>query len=327
MRKIPKYLFDSIDASERILLFTHTRPDGDALGSMFGMAGVLRRMGKDVTCFLEEEIPAMYQFFIPDEPVVIGNSYFDENPLQSGWFGIALDCGSLDRLGIFADIFLDIDTTFVIDHHKSHKSFGDEQWVAPQVSSTGEMVFEIATVLGVEIDSATALCLYVAICTDTGGFRFECTSARTHAIAGALLECGVRPDHVGVHLYDNWTLPRLQLMEMVLSTLVVSKDGQIASVYVDQEMLNKSGACMTDTDGFVDYPRSLSGVKVAVFLKESGEDWISISMRAKGECDVSFVAGQFGGGGHPNAAGFRINNSSVEEARQYVLHALEKALS
>lgn len=327
MRTIPKFLFDSIDASENILLFTHSRPDGDAFGSMFGLAGVLRGRGKNVTCFIEEEIPAMYRFFIPNEPVMIGTTYFEDNPVCPGLFAIALDCGSLDRLGIFADIFLDIDTTFVIDHHKSHKSFGDEQWVEPKASSTGEMVFEIATALDVDIDIATALCLYVAICTDTGGFRFECTSARTHAIAGALIDCGVRPEHVGVHLYDNWTLPRLRLMEMVLSTLVVSKDGQIASVYVDQEMLSKSGASMTDTDGFVDFPRSLLGVKVAVFFKESDENSISISMRAKGECDVSCVAGEFGGGGHPNAAGFRIINSNVEEARKYVLHALEKALS
>ena len=329
MGTIPKYLFDSIAEAEHIFLFTHCRPDGDALGSMFGLAQILREIGKTVSCFVEEAIPAAFHFFTQDQAVHIGTGYLKASDYDStGSFGIALDCGDLQRLGIFSELFLEIPHTFAIDHHKSHEPFGEQRWVDALSSSTGEMVYEIAEQMNAVVDAEAALCLYVAICTDTGGFRFGCTRPRTHVIASKLLECGVKPDHVGEHLYDNWSLPRLQLMKMVLATLLLSEDGKIASVYVDQDMLLATGASLADTEGFIDYPRSLSGVMVAVFLKESADrNTITISMRAKGGCDVANVAGLFGGGGHCNAAGCSMESSTILDARQFIIRAVEEALS
>jgi len=326
--KVPELLLNYIKNSEKIMLFTHVRPDGDALGSLFGLSAILHEMGKDVVCCVEKEIPPVYAFLPQSSPLIIGSEELQNTVFNpDDYLGISLDAGDLPRLGEFADIYLQLTRTFAIDHHKSHEPFGDGRWVEAGVSSTGELVFELAGELGAHINLAAATNLYVAIVTDTGGFRYECTGPRTHAVAGELIACGVRPEVVGMLLYDNWSVERLQLLRLVLSTLDVSGCGQIASVYVDQDMLNESGGTMEDTDGFVDYLRSIGTVKVAIFIKDNGNGVISISLRAKGECDVAVIAQKFGGGGHRNAAGFRLSELTVKEARIQVVEALENFLS
>lgn len=328
MGKIPELLLDYIKSSDKILLFTHVRPDGDALGSMFGLAIILHDMGKQVICCLDEAVPHAYEFLPQGPTPVIGLESLKKVIINKNeYLGIALDAGDLRRLGEFAIVFQDLNRTYAIDHHKSHTAYGDGDWVVPQASSTGELIFELAKEIDAYISSDAALNLYVAIATDTGGFRFECTGAKTHTVAGELIELGVRPEAVGVQLYDNWTEQRIRLMELVLATLDVNYNGQIATVYVDQCMLEKTRTTLDDTDGFVDYPRSISSVKVAAFIKDTGNGVISISVRAKGECDVAMVAEEFGGGGHRNAAGFRLPNITVLEARSQVVSALERALS
>ncbi len=328
MGKIPDLLLEYLKSSEKILLFTHVRPDGDALGSMFGLGIILHDMGKQVVCCLEEPVPSAYEF-LPEGPTPIVGLEALEKIIsdKDEYLGIALDSGDLKRLGKFADLFDVLNCSYAIDHHKSHNAYADGDWVVPQASSTGELVFELAKEIDAYISTDAALNLYVAIATDTGGFRFECTGAKTHAVAGELIELGVRPEAVGVQLYDNWTEKRIRLMEMVLATLDLNSNGQVATVYVDQDMLEKTGTTLDDTDGFVDYPRSIASVKVAAFIKDTGKDMISISMRAKGECDVAMVAEEFGGGGHRNAAGFRLSKASVLDARSKVVNALESALS
>lgn len=327
MGKIPDLLLDYLKSTEKILLFTHVRPDGDAIGSMFGLGIILHDMGKQVICCLEEPVPSAYEFLPEGSLSVVGVDAV-ENAIgdKSEYLGISLDSGDLTRLGPFAGTFNELGRTYVIDHHKSHTAYGDGDWVVPQASSTGEMVFGLAKEIDAYISLEAALNIYVAIVTDTGGFRFESTGANTHAVAGELLSLGVRPESVGVKLYDNWTEQRVRLVELVLATLEVSFDGQIATVYVDQDMLKKTGTTLDDTDELVDYPRSIESVKVAAFFKEAGNGLISISLRAKGEVDVSMVAEKFGGGGHRNAAGFRLPDKSVLEARSQVVKALESAL-
>ena len=328
MGTIPDLLLKYIKSSEKILLFNHVRPDGDALGAMFGLGTILQDMGKQVICCLEEKVPPAYEFLPECSVPVVGLEALKDIIVNTDeYLGIALDSGDLERLGDFATIFQELDRTYAIDHHKSHTPYADGDWVVADASSTGELVFELAKELGADVSSNAAFNIYVAIATDTGGFRFECTRARTHAIAGELIDLGVRPESVGVQLYDNWTERRIRLMEMVLATLDVSSNGQVATVYVDQGMLEKTGTTMDDTDGFVDYPRSIGSVKVAAFIKDTGNNIISISMRAKGECDVAIVAEEFGGGGHRNAAGLRLSNTSVFDARVQVVKALESALS
>lgn len=327
-QQIPEKILDHIRSTGSIALFTHTHPDGDALGSLFGLAGVLRSLGKNVLSFLEEPVSELYDF-LP----VNGTFCTDIEGLRTfiaradgDFVGIALDCGDAERLGKWKEEILQIEPLLVVDHHIAHRDFGSDRWVAPWCSSTGEMVYELSLALNGTIDYRSAFNIYVAICTDTGSFRYECTKPRTLHIAAELLERGVRAEEVGKYLYDNFSRERLKLMEMVLSTIVLVEHGKAAFMHVSEEMLVKSGATLQDVEGFIDFPRSLRSVQVAVLVKEAACGEIAVSMRAKGECDVASVARRFSGGGHRNAAGFRVRGKSIDEVRREIHQELAKLM-
>jgi bifunctional oligoribonuclease and PAP phosphatase NrnA len=327
-RMIPKRLLAEIRGASNIVLLTHSHPDGDALGSLFALADILVSLGKKVFCFLEEPVSHHYDF-LPD--TARANTNLDDfrkfvSEAGKNIVMIGLDCGDDDRLGKSKTEFLQIQPFLVIDHHRSHRAFGTISWVDPCRSSTGEMIYELAQTLNVPISYNCAYNLYVAICTDSGSFRYECTTPRTMHIAADLLEKGVRPEEVGSHLYDKYTIERLKLMEMVLATITLHAKEQIACMHVSQKMLQKSGAAIQDVEGFVDLPRSLYSVKVAVLLKETGNGVVAVSMRAKGQCDVAAVAKEFDGGGHRNAAGFRCLGKNIEQVQQEVQDALCRVL-
>jgi phosphoesterase RecJ-like protein len=169
--------------------------------------------------------------------------------------------------------------------------------------------------------------LYVAICTDTGSFRYECTRPRTMHIAAELLDRGVKLIDVGSHLYDNYTEERLKLLQMVLSTVNLHESGRIAFTYVSQAMLAESGAKMQDVEGFIDFSRALRSVKAAVMIKESTNGDLAVSLRAKGECDVAEIARRFDGGGHRNAAGFRCSGKTIEEIQDEIRQILSRVMN
>ena len=329
MRKIPENLRAIIREIDNFVLVTHVHPDGDALGSLLGFAEILESLGKHVFCYLEEPVSTLYDF-LPD----CGSVHTDIRDLRrfleeadGPVAGVSLDCGDCDRLGENQQELLKVKPFFAIDHHRAHKEYGDSRWIESDCSSTGEMVYELAQVLQADISRKCANNLYVAISTDTGSFRYESTTARTHIIAADLIGRGVRPDEIAGHLHENFTLPRLKLMELVLSTLKLYESEQLAFIRVTSDMFERSGAVFQDVEGFIDYPRSLRSVKVAAFIKEKKTGQITVSLRAKGECDVAEVAQCFGGGGHRNAAGFRFSGKTVETVHTEVLAALRRSLN
>jgi len=326
--RIPENILDIIRTTENFVVMTHVQPDGDAIGSLLAMSDLLEHMGKRVFAFLDEPISHLYDF-MPG----CGNLNPNINDLRrfiaecGGDIGaIALDCGEADRVGKQKDMMLEISPFVVLDHHLSHQEFGEYRWVDPHCSSTGEMIFEIAEMLGQTPSYNAAYALYVAISTDTGSFRYECTRARTFEIAGKLVGLGVKPEQVAGKIYDNYSPERLKLMQMVLNTLDLCEDGQVACIHVTEDMFDVSGALAQDTEGFIEYPRSIRTVKVAVFIKETRRDVISVSMRAKGEFNVADIAKRFGGGGHRNAAGCRFPGGSIESVRQKIMPAIRNAL-
>lgn len=326
--RIPERMIEIIREAGNIVLLTHSHPDGDALGSLLGFAAILDGLGKKVFCFLEEPVSHLYDFLPSCSRVSTNLDEYRQFVAEAGGdvIVVALDCGDDDRLGRTKQKFLEIEPFLVIDHHRSHRQFGTIGWVDPRRSSTGEMVYELALALKASVSYESAYNLYVAICTDTGSFRYESTRPRTMHIAGELLEKGVRPAEVSNHLYDNSSQERLKLMEMVLSTISLHDSNQIAIMHVSEEMLAESGATLHDVEGFIDLPRSLRTVKVAVLVKEASNGAIAVSLRAKGECDVAKIAKQFDGGGHKNAAGFRCHGKTREQVTDDLRAALSSAL-
>lgn len=327
----PEALLDLLRGTARFVLVPHVRPDGDALGSMLGLAHLLLSQGKEVLPLLQDEFPPPYRY-LPGAPLArAGQQALDD--FLAGESGgaavIALDCGDASRLGIFAERLQAWRPLAVIDHHKSNGGFGDISWIEPGRAATAEMICDMAQVLGWPVEQPAAECLYTAIVTDTGSFRYESVTPHTFAVAGDLIATGVRPEQVALRLFETSTLGRLRLLQLVLATLRLDCGGRVAGIEVSRAMYAAAGATEHDTEDFVNWPRSLATVEVSIFCREvlEEEGTISVSLRAKGGCDVAEVAAVFGGGGHRNAAGFRCRDVGLAQLRERVSREVEQRLA
>ncbi|MFC1523381.1 bifunctional oligoribonuclease/PAP phosphatase NrnA [Thermodesulfobacteriota bacterium] len=309
--------------AESVLIVTHIFPDGDALGSQLALADVLESLGKRVFLFGEEKVSYIYEFLPRCREI-----HTTLPKLQDIDCVVALDCGDRFRLGKEMDKLLSVHPFILIDHHQGNLLFGDLNWVDANRASTGEMVFDLSRALGVDLSYQAAYCLYTAIVSDTGSFKYSSTTADTFHVAGELISRGVKPSEVAGNLFDNFSKERLHLMKEVLGTLTLFGENRIAVIHVTQDMFDKTGASKEDTETFINYPRSLGSVRVAVFVKETQNGEIAVSLRSKGDdCDVARIAAGFGGGGHRNAAGFRVREETIDGIRKKLLHELVPAVS
>ena len=308
----------TLKAAKNVLVATHIHPDGDALGSQIVLGNILRSLGKNVFLYGEDQVSHLYRF-LP------GSAQIETLlPALNGFdCAVALDCGDCNRLGAAMDPLLAVHPFVVIDHHLGHREFGDLRWIDPDRGSTGEMVYDLAEALGAELSFEAAYCLYAAIVSDTGSFKYSSTSADTFRIASELLRKGVKPAEVSGKLFDNFTLKRLNLMRMVLDSLQLYAADRLAIIAAPREVFVKTGTTQADAETFINYPRSLNTVMVAVFLKETEKGLVSVSLRSKGtDYDVAQVAAVFGGGGHRNAAGFKLRDTSIGEVQEKLLAEL-----
>ncbi len=314
----------AILAKSQIILATHSNPDGDALGSLLGLADILEGMGKQVLRYLEETVSHLYRFLPGCGQAQTDIAQVRQFAAQAGneLLVLCLDCGDVHRLGRHHEELSSLRPLMVIDHHKGNDGFGDAAWIEPHRSSTGEMIYDLAVALNADISPRAAECLFAAINTDTGSFRYESTSSHTFTVAGDLVRRGVRPEVIANHLYDNYTLGRLRLMQEVLATLEMHERDRIAVIRVTSKMLERTFTTMADTEYFINFPRAVGTVRVAIFLKEIEPDHISVSLRAKGQCDVAQIAARFGGGGHRNAGGCRFRGQSIDSVRDLLVELL-----
>ena len=207
-----------------------------------------------------------------------------------------------------------------LDHHLACEDFGTFNLIDHTAAATGVLVYRIARALDFRFDFETALCLYVSIITDTGSFRYSNANREAFTIAGEMIECGVNAWDVAEQLYENQPRKRLELLARCLPTLEVIKDGLAASVTVTLDMYAATGADAELTDGFVNYPRSIRGVEVAIFFRQLEERRFKVGFRSKGKVNVAVFSAAMGGGGHHNAAGCTVEGTLDEvKARVYAL--------
>ena len=320
-RQVPSQVTEALHRAHHVLIASHVFPDGDALGSQLALGDILESLGKKVYYYSEEFVSAMYEFMPGSEK--LRNDLSDIAPFAAA---VAVDCGDRFRLGHKMDYLLQIQPFIAIDHHAGHRDFGDIRWVEADRSSTAEMIYDLALALDADISYNAAYCLYTAIVSDSGGFKYESTTAYTFQVASNLIDRGVVPSEVAGKLYDNYSVHRLRLLEKVLGSLELYVQGQVAVIAATNDMFVASGAKPEDTEEFINLPRALRSVKVAVFFKETPEGHIKASLRAKGECDVSQVAAKFGGGGHRNAAGYRVTDKTMAAVRDELVQELRRRL-
>ncbi|MEW6409885.1 MAG: bifunctional oligoribonuclease/PAP phosphatase NrnA [Nitrospirota bacterium] len=316
-------IIEIINRNSTFLITTHINPEGDAIGSELALFLILKKLGKKAMILNSDTVPLIYRFLPHSEAIVVSNP-----ELVSGLSGdydvlFIVDCGDLERTGLRIEGIRG--KIAVIDHHITSKPFGDHSWIEPSASSTGEMIYELAVSLGVNIDTDIAINLYTCILTDTGSFRYSSTTPKALKIAGLLLEKGIDPWRVTEEVYESQSLNRIRLLGMVLSKIEISDDGKIAWIVVTQDMYRDTATTAEDTENFANYPRAIRDVDVSIFFRELENGRFKISFRSKGHIDVSAVAQIFGGGGHHNAAGCVIE-AGLDDAKRMVISAVENII-
>jgi phosphoesterase RecJ-like protein len=295
---------DALRANDRFLLTTHEGPDGDALGSLLAMQGILQQLGKDSVMFLaakEFPLPVEYRF-LPLTDV------FHEPPADVvDRVLVFLDCGNIDRMPVS---FLQREGAQVlnIDHHHDNTRFGTVNVVDTEASCTAQIVYEISKRLGIELTPELASALYVGLVTDTGRFMYENTDAAAHRMAAELIELGVDVDDTYRRLYERVPIEKLKLIARALEKVERYDDGRLAVTYIDAGDYEATGAGEVLTEGIIDIVRALDGTEVAAVIRDKtdgGRSARKVSLRSTdGAVDVSAIARQHGGGGHRRAAGF-----------------------
>ncbi len=299
----------------RVAVVGHVNPEPDCIGSTLGATLVLRGAGTQAQPLNADPVPEYLRFLPGAAEMVPAGSLPDGVEIV-----LVVDSSDPERVGGLLGRIPPKARVVNVDHHTSNTRFGNVNWVEPQASSVGEMVWHLAGALGARVTPDIATNLLAAIMGDTGSFRFANASPSSLRAAASLVEAGARPDLVAGGLYGGKRPEELRLLAETLGTLGVSDDGAVAWIEVTQAALGRTALTLDDTEGFVDYPRTLRGVEVALAFKEAGPASTKVSLRSQGRVDVAALAARFGGGGHRNAAGCTLA-VPLTEARARVLEA------
>ena len=285
-----------LKANTRFLVASHESPDGDAVASTLALANALREQGKEVVAFNRDGVPGDYRFLPGWEQVVT-----DVAPDQCFDVGLVLDAGELKRAGSWIRGACRVLVN--VDHHPHSEDFGDLYWVDPGASATGVLVYRLLLAAGWPISREVATCLYTTVLSDTGSFRYSNADPEAFRVAGEMVALGVDPWQIASGLYESQEEVRLRLLALALPTLDVAPCGTFAAITVTSEMFAATGATAEHTDRFINYPRSVRGVEVAIFFRQLDVNRFKVGFRSKGKIDVGALSREFGGGGHHNAAG------------------------
>lgn len=313
-----KEILAAISQGKRFLITAHVRLDGDALGSELALYLMLKDLGKEAVICNQDATPEHYRFLPAAEHIV-----HDLEHIEKYDIAFILDCSELDRIGKMAADVVKIKTLINIDHHVSNGRFSKLTLLDPQASSTGELLYRLMRKMHVKMTKDICTNLYAAILTDTGGFRYSSTHQETLRAAGDLVEGGANPQWISENIYESDPPAKLQLLSKVLETLTLDMENRVASMVVTQKHLQDTGATMEHTDGFIDIPRTVKGIDIAMLYTQMGENQYKLSLRSKGKVNVEKIARQFGGGGHVNAAACRIDGD-IEAIKSRVLKTVRE---
>ena len=298
----------------------HIRPDGDCIGSQLALAIALKNEGKSVTVWNHDSIPQKYKFLNADG--------LFEKPRPGEKFGcvIATDCASFERLGKAGECIGDRKIFINIDHHESNTRYADVNWVSPREPSCGELIYRLMKVARWPITRPIADLLFTAISTDTGSFQYPTTRPGTFHAGAELVTRGANLARICDEVYQSYPLSRAKLLQHVYSKFRLTDNDRIAWFWLKKNDFIRTGAGCNDTEGLIDHIRAIEPVVVACVFEELEPELTRISLRSKSpQVNVSEICGQFGGGGHPAAAGARIPGTPLSTQRK-VIAAVKRAL-
>ena len=305
---------------EKVAVIGHLRPDGDSIGSQVALCRLLRVRGTEAVMVLQQEVPRVLKSFIGDTPTVKGDDWDPE-----GFRAICVDCADASRIGkklqkSFSEIFLNI------DHHVSNSSYAKNNFVEATAAATAEIIAGCVLDNQLDFDPITAQALYVGIATDTGGFIYPSTTYRVFSICGTLVERGAVPAIAARELYGRERVGKLKLIQQVLASLSFAFSGRVCTGVITQKDYRKTGCKKEDSEGLVNYTRSIEGVIVGMLIEERSGG-VKVSLRASDpSVRVDQIAQIFGGGGHACAAGFDCEGVILEEFQVHLLRVVKDHL-
>jgi len=319
-------LAQELRAGRSVAMSTHINADGDGCGSETALSRLLGQMGIRSKIVNPTPWPEMYKFLLGVD--VKDASDQGAKGLKDADVLVVLDISDVKRLGVLAEAVRRLTIPkIVIDHHLPSDEPPSTLMVADTTAcATGELIYDFAAVLGLKVTPDIARALYVALLTDTGGFRFSNTSARCLSIAGQLIASGVEPEEMYGRLYASMPVGRLHLLRDALATLEVDPEYGISWISVAAGAAEQYGLRSEDLEGIAEHPRSIGGTRLAVFFRDLGHDKVKVSFRSTGDVDVNKFAKQFAGGGHARAAGALIEGN-LEVVRRKVIAAAREFLS
>jgi phosphoesterase RecJ-like protein len=314
-----------LQEKHRFVLTTHVNPDGDGIGSEQALASALRRAGKSVQVINHSPTPAVYDFLDPGRTIQLYDPRRDDAVIAGADVICVLDTNQPDRLRSMECATLASPAfKVVVDHHLDPAPFANLYLVDDAATSTGEIIYRLILGMGeAALTPEVAQALYAAILTDTGSFRYPRVNAGTHRIVAHLIEAGADPVAIYSNVYERWSAGRIHLLGEMLARLVLNGSGTVASVAITRDMLERTGTSEEDTDNFTSYLMSLSGVRAGLLFLEMPEG-VKISFRSRGEIAINELAKEFGGNGHRNAAGARIDRAPLDDVVSRVTQAAER---
>jgi phosphoesterase RecJ-like protein len=311
---------DAVMTRQRFLITSHSRPDGDSIGSQLAMAFALDALGKQSRIFNADRAPEHYYEFPGLNRIEIAAEVPADAIADAV---IVMECGDLDRTGVrgFEGRYI-----INIDHHAGNRMYGAINWFDESAAACGEMVFDLIRALGVPLSTEIATHIYLAILTDTGSFHHSNITPRTFDICRQAVEAGVNPAAMARRVFDSNSFGKLKLIGALLDAMELTDNGRLAVLYLDDAMLSACGCTHNDTEGVINLPLTAREIQAVVFFKAGSNGDVRVSMRSKYDVDVRVVANMYGGGGHKNAAGFTVAGP-LEQVRPAILERVVTAIA
>jgi bifunctional oligoribonuclease and PAP phosphatase NrnA len=317
-----------LHSSEKIIITTHINPDGDAIGSALALYNLVVANGKEAHIFISESAaPANYKFLANSKQIKMYNPEIHSKHIYSADAIFLLDLSDISRIKTMSNVVLNSTARkTLIDHHIFPNNFADLIINDPTASSTGELIYYFIKQTKGKITKEIAEALYSAIYTDTAGFRFS-TTPEIHRIVAELLECGIDSDYIYDKIYNTNSRSKIKLQGLALNAMEYHLDGKLILMPISSEMFKKTQTIDKDTEGFSQITLTVENALVGALLIESEEKReIRISLRSKGNINVRDVAAKYAGGGHLNAAGCRLQEISLETAKQIIINEIKQII-
>ena len=311
---------DAVMSRQRFLITSHSRPDGDSIGSQLAMAFALDALGKQSRIINADRAPEHYYEFPGLDRIEITTDVPGDAAADAV---IVMECGDLARTGVrgFEGRYI-----INIDHHAGNRMYGAINWFDESAAACGEMVYDVIGALGVPMSPEIATHIYLAILTDTGSFHHSNITPRTFEICRQTVEAGVNPAAMARRIFDSNSFGKLKLIGALLDQMQLLDEGRLAVLYMDDAMLGGCGCTHNDTEGLINLPLTAREIQAVVFFKVSPDGAVRVSMRSKYDVDVRVVANMYGGGGHKNAAGFTVDGP-LGQVRPAILERVVTAIA